>query len=93
MDTFFFPTIECSAVTPQSGRESAIMSCRTSAPPVDASCSWNADLSSTLRVPLYSCSSVVNGVMAPVLVQDFPACFMAADQSGQMVQFACPRAV
>jgi hypothetical protein len=91
MDTFFFPMIECSTVTPEFSQQTGVLSCRTAAPPVNATCEWNAQLSSELGTPLYSCSSVVNGVMAPVLRQDFPACFMAADRSGQVVQFACPR--
>ena len=90
-DTFFFPMIECSTVTPEFSQQTGILSCRTAAPPVNATCEWNAQLSSELGVPLYACSSVVNGIMTPVLRQDFPACFMTADRSGQVVQFACPR--
>jgi hypothetical protein len=92
MDTFFFPMIECSTATPEFSQQTGVLSCRTAAPPVNTTCAWNAALSSSLGLPLYSCTSVVNGVMTPVLTQDYPACFMAADRSGQIVQFACPRA-
>ena len=93
MDTFFFPVIECTTSTPEFGQQTSVLSCRTAAPPVNATCKWNPELSSELGLPLYACSAVVNGIMSPVLQQDFPACFMAADRAGQVVQFACPRGV
>ena len=93
MDTFFFPMIECSTATPEFSQQTGVLSCRTSAPPINATCAWNAELSSSLSLPLYSCTSVVNGVTAPVLVQEYPACFMAADRRGDIVQFACPRSL
>lgn len=91
MDTFFFPQIECSTVTPEFGQQTGIMACRSTAPPISTTCAWNAELSASLGTPLYRCSWAVNGVTMPTLVQEFPACFMAADRSGQTIQFACPR--
>lgn len=91
MDTFVFPTLECSTSTPEFSQDTAVLSCKTAAPPVNATCRWNAELSSLYKMPLYSCSSVVNGVLSPVLIQEYPACFMAAARDGQTVQFACPR--
>lgn len=91
MDTFVFPVMECATATPEFSQETAILSCRTVAAPIATKCSWNADLSSQFKLPLYSCSSTVTGVLTPTLMQEYPACFMAAARDGQTIQFACPR--
>jgi len=91
MDVFNFPMIECNTLTPDFSQQTGVLSCRTAAPPLSATCAWNAELSSSLGVPLYQCTSVVNGVTLPTFVQQFPACFMATNSSEQVVQFSCPR--
>jgi hypothetical protein len=88
--TFYFPLWECETVTPSFSQDSAVLSCRGSAPPVGTSCAWNAELSSRLGVPLYSCSSVLNGTSLPAMVHEHKACLLTA--SDQTARFQCPRA-
>ena len=91
MDSFYFPLYECETLTPSFSQDSAVLNCRSTAPPIGTSCAWNAELSSRLGVPLYKCTTVVNGVTLPLLTQEREACTLTVDNSGEITRFACPR--
>lgn len=87
---FYFPIFECQTLDPLFSQQSAVMSCRASAPPVGTSCEWNAEASAGFGYPLYKCSSVVNGTTLPAFVSEYPLCVLSVDASGQVAQYACP---
>ena len=89
--SFNFPLIQCTTLTPDFSQQTGLLACRAAASPMATSCSWNAELSSSMGVPLYKCASIVEGVQVPLLSAEYPACFMAADSRQQVAQFSCPR--
>jgi len=87
---FYFPTYECETLEPLFSQQSAILSCRASAPPVGTACEWNAEVSAKLGSPVYRCIYAVNGTTLPTFSSEYPACILSLDGGGQVAQYACP---